>query len=467
VCEERDQQAQCVAADSVVLSIGQSAPRSGPNQALGTEMKLGIELAFKEKNNAGGIRGRQLKLEYRDDGYQPDLAEAATRELLDVQVSPNEVPRCPSTGVALVANSTPVSATSLRRGPKATLAILGNVGTPTMVRAAPVAIETGTVFFGAFTGAATLLRDNAAGAACGRYIFNVRASYAQEAEATMEYFRKLGVSSHLHLISFDQDDSFGQSGYDGLVAAYRGKVGPFPAGADITTPIFRVRYMRNDIASVPAKVAETEAYLTQLLNADTSGNPIVIGIMMTDTYSAGSEYIHGLRGWQYDGASTPANKASRLKLHFSNVSFVGPNALADRLKSSKIPGTSDSYFTDNVVISQVVPNYLDDSSDVVRDYNRQIMLDGSPRSFTSLEGYISARLFIAGLEAHPGPFTADAIVDSFEKLPDLGLGIGPTAGFSATNHQYSSSVWGTILQPDGSFKNLYFWTKGRALQLFE
>jgi branched-chain amino acid transport system substrate-binding protein len=228
-----------------------------------------------------------------------------------------------------------------------------------------------------------------------------------------------------------------------------------------------VRYVRNDTASVPAQTAATEAYFTQLLNADTSGSPIVIGIMMTDTYSAGAEYIRGLRTWQYDGAATPANKANRLKLHFSNVSFVGPNALADRLKNSKIPGTSDGYFTDNVVISQVVPNYLDDSSDVVRDYNRQIMLDGSTRSFTSLEGYISARLFIAGLEAHPGPFTAGAIVDSFEKLPDLGLGIGPTVGFSAANHQYSSSVWGTILQSDGSFKNLYFWSKDRPIQFFE
>jgi branched-chain amino acid transport system substrate-binding protein len=466
VCEERDQQAMCVAPDSIVLSIGQSAPRSGPNQALGTEMKLGIDLAFNEKNHAGGIRGRRLELEYRDDGYQPDLAEAATRELLDVQVVPNEAPRCPTTGVALVANSTPVSATSLRRGPKAKLAILGNVGTPTMVRAAPVAIETGTVFFGAFTGAETLLRDNAAGA-CGRYIFNVRASYAHEAQATMEYFLKVGVTSHRNLISFDQDDSFGQSGYDGLVAAYKSKVGPFPPGADTTTPIFRVRYVRNDTASVPAQTAATHAYLTQLLNADSSGSPIVIGIMMTDTYSAASEYIRGLRTWQYDGAPTPTNKANRLKLHFSNVSFVGPNALADRLKNSTIPGTSDGYFTDNVVISQVVPNYLDDSSDVVRDYNREIMLIGAPRSFTSLEGYISARLFIAGLEAHPGPFTAGAIVDSFEKLPDLGLGIGPTAGFSAINHQYSSSVWGTILQSDGSFKNLYFWSNDRPIQFFE
>jgi hypothetical protein len=76
-------------------------------------------------------------------------------------------------------------------------------------------------------------------------------------------------------------------------------------------------------------------------------------------------------------------------------------------------------------------------------------------------------VFIAGLEAHAGPFTSSSIVDSFENLPDLGLGIGATSGFSPSNHQYSNSVWGTILQPDGSFKNLYFWSVGIPIQFFE
>ena len=52
----------------------------------------------------------------------------------------------------------------MTRGPNAVLAFLGNVGTPTMVRAAPVAIETGTIYFGAFTGADKILRDTTAGA---------------------------------------------------------------------------------------------------------------------------------------------------------------------------------------------------------------------------------------------------------------------------------------------------------------
>ena len=88
-------------------------------------------------------------------------------------------------------------------------------------------------------------------------------------------------------------------------------------------------------------------------------------------------------------------------------------------------------------------------------------------SFTSLEGYIDARVFIAGLLAHQGPFTPESLIGAFENLPNLSLGIGASAGFGPTNHQYSSSVWGTSIMPTGSFKNLYFWTAGSAIQFFE
>ena len=151
VCEIRDRAQTCVAAEDATLRIGQSAPQSGANQALGTNMKLGIDLAFAEQNTKGGIRGRTLALVSRDDGYSPDLAEMNSRTLLDVQVASTQTPKCPSTSAA-IADALPVSTTALSRGPNAVLAILGNVGTPTMVRSAPIAIETSTVFFGAFTG---------------------------------------------------------------------------------------------------------------------------------------------------------------------------------------------------------------------------------------------------------------------------------------------------------------------------
>ena len=66
-------------AEDAPLLIGHHSALSGTNQALGTNMKLGLELAFKEKNDAGGIRGRQLELEFRDDAYDPATAEQAAR----------------------------------------------------------------------------------------------------------------------------------------------------------------------------------------------------------------------------------------------------------------------------------------------------------------------------------------------------------------------------------------------------
>lgn len=69
--------------------------------------------------------------------------------------------------------------------------------------------------------------------------------------------------------------------------------------------------------------------------------------------------------------------------------------------------------TDGVVVSQVVPNYQSDSSDVVGAYNRLIAERGETPSFTSLEGYISARIFIAGLLEHKVPFTPDKLIHTW------------------------------------------------------
>ena len=60
----------------------------------------------------------------------------------------------------------------------------------------------------------------------------------------------------------------------------------------------------------------------------------------------------------------------------------------------------------------------------------------------------------------PDPEGTPAVLDALDRL-------GATATFSSANHTYSSSVWGTSIQPGGTFKNLYFWTAGSAIQFFE
>src|SRR5207248_3035887 len=53
--------------------------------------------------------------------------------------------------------------------------VIGNVGTPTAAVAAPYAVDHKVLFFGPFTGAPLLRKDPP-----DRYVFNYRASYAEE-----------------------------------------------------------------------------------------------------------------------------------------------------------------------------------------------------------------------------------------------------------------------------------------------
>jgi branched-chain amino acid transport system substrate-binding protein len=463
--------AVCVAPSSATLHIGMSAPVSGPEQELGTDIKLGVTLAFNAQNAAGGINGRQLELDFLDDEYQPNLAQTNALQLVDVQQT-TLPPKCPTTTDTTVTGDPIISATALDRGPNGVLAFIGNVGTPTMVRAAPISVEANTIFFGAFTGATTILRDTSTGP-CAQYIFNVRASYAQEATATLEYFLNVGVPDYEHLISFDQNDTFGQAGYSGLVAAYMAEKGSFtPPPADPNNPIVRFRYTRGDDTTVPPLLPMVESYLASLLMADNQMH--TVGVMMTDTYGPGTEFITGIRQWQFASGTqqTQLQTATRLNLYFSNVSFVGPNSLASRLQSAGTLTTPSGPmpYTQNVSVSQVVPNYESDSSDTVAAYTKLINAAQATPTFTSLEGYVDGSIFIASLLAHSGPFTPDSMVTTLEGLGDLSStlgGLGPTNGYSPANHNYLTSVWGTNIDADGTFSNLYFWSDGQAIQFYQ
>lgn len=458
--------AYCDVAANVPIVVGMSAPISGPQAALGTEMKRGIDLAFAEANASGGIKGRPLQLAFLDDQYDPAQAEANARKLTGAQVMKGQLPHCPSTGAAVVSGASIVSADALDRASTGVIAMIGNVGTPTMLRAAPVAVETRTLFFAPFTGAAFVLRDGSAGA-CSKYIFNVRASYANEERATIEYFNALKVPDGTHIISFDQADSFGQSGYDGLVAAYPAV---FTKSAPLTLP--RFRFTKNDNASVDAQITAVTTYLGGLLASDaTSVHPV--GIALTGTYGAASRFVAGVKNWQYasDADQASSHKATRLSLYFSAISFVGANALSDNLIAldaakplTDATGAKHSY-SENLIVSQVVPNFFTDTGDIVTRYLKAVNAQGAKPTFTSLEGYISGTIFVAGLRAHQGPYTADALIQTFETLPNLSLGLGAAASFA--DHQYSHSVWGTIVGADGKFTNRYFWTSPGPIQLYE
>lgn len=164
--------------DEERIVVGQSAPFSGSAEELGVNARMGIEAAFQEANEAGGVHGRALELRALDDSYQPAIAIENTRTLIEDE------------GVFM---------------------LLGAVGTPTSRPSVPLAQAAGVPYIAPITGAG-FLRDSELSS-----VINLRASYRQETEEMVTRLTEdLGVR---RIAVFYQDDSFGRSGYEGALAA--------------------------------------------------------------------------------------------------------------------------------------------------------------------------------------------------------------------------------------------------------
>ena len=160
------------------ILFGQSAAFSGPARELGTNMRLGIQAAFHEVNENGGVHGRVLELISFDDAYEPEAAVNNTLRLIEQE----EV-----------------------------FALIGEVGTPTSRSATPVAADAGIPFIAPFTGAEFLRDDD------WQNIINLRASYYQETEEMVaRLVNDLGITRIGVLF---QDDSYGRAGYRGVLFA--------------------------------------------------------------------------------------------------------------------------------------------------------------------------------------------------------------------------------------------------------
>ena len=77
--------AEEVSRGTSTLRIGAYLSLSGPGRRRSIEMKEGIELAVAEINEAGGIKGRPLEIEYTDDQTNPSLVTNRVVELINIR----------------------------------------------------------------------------------------------------------------------------------------------------------------------------------------------------------------------------------------------------------------------------------------------------------------------------------------------------------------------------------------------
>src|SRR6266511_1987289 len=287
--------AWCAAARAQVGSsevvLGMAAPLSGPAKEIGRAVRTGIEVALAAQNEAGGVHGRRLVLVAVDDGFEPARTATAMRELVEA---------------------------------RRVFAIVANVGTATAEVAVPYANEKGVLFFGALSGA-KLLRHNPP----DRFVFNFRASYAEETAAIVRYLVEVRRIRPERIAVFAQADAFGDAGFEGVARILR-QYRRDPAKT------LRVRYRRNT-ADVEEAVRGVARHAKELG-----------AVVMIATYKAAARFVERVRD------------AGIENLVFTNVSDVDANALADELAQLG-PG-----YADGVVVTQVVPHAASSATTILR-----------------------------------------------------------------------------------------------------
>jgi branched-chain amino acid transport system substrate-binding protein len=364
------------------VRFGISAPFSGAAKELGQNMRLGIEAAFRVANASGGVQGRQLRLIAADDGYEPARTAVTMQQLYEKDQ---------------------------------VFGVVGNVGTPTAAVGLPYALDRKMLFFGAFTGAGLLRSDPP-----DRYVFNYRASYAEETEAVVNYLVKVRRLKAEQIAVFAQQDAYGDSGFAGVAKAIRS------LGANNNT-ILRLNYQRN---TVDVDEAVAQLYAEQLKK---KRFPIK-AVIMVPTYRAAAKFIEKTRDLYPD-------------MIYTSVSFVGSTALANELT------LLGKRYATGVIVTQVVPA-LDGHSSLVLDYKSALTkyFPGEAPDYVSLEGYVAANVLIAALKRNGPELDTERLVGTLENLRDLDIGLGTPVTFGRSEHQGVHKVWGTQLDETGHYQ---------------
>jgi ABC-type branched-subunit amino acid transport system substrate-binding protein len=131
---------------------------------------------------------------------------------------------------------------------------------------------------------------------------------------------------------------------------------------------------------------------------------------------------------------------------YASISGVGSTGLADELS------LLGPRFAQGIIVTQVVPA-VDGYASVILAYKSALAkyFPGEPPDYVSLEGYLSARVLIAGLKRTGPQLDTEKLVDTLENLHDFDLGLGTLVNFGPGEHQALHKVWGTELDQTGHY----------------
>jgi len=278
-------------------------------------------------------------------------------------------------------------------------ALFGYIGTPTSLAALPLAVKDKVPFIAPFTGAMALREP------FHRSVFHLRASYNDETALIVRQLTHLGLKK---IAVFHQNDSYGQAGLDGVTLAL---------AQQKLEPAARATVERNSedvAAAVKTIVAARPDAVVQI-----------------SAYKSCAAFIREARKAGYGGT-------------FYNVSFVGTQALADELGKDGA----------GVVVTQVVPSPYYQANGITREFNEAVRKAGGGvrANFSSMEGYLAAKVLVEGLRRAPGSkLSRDSLIAGLESIERQQFG-GFEVSFSPKNHVASSFVELSMITGDGRIR---------------
>lgn len=347
------------------ITIGMSAPLSGPNAAYGLDMRQTIQNYFDQLNKNGGVNGRKLELVALDDGYETDRTVANTKTLLKE---------------------------------KNAFALLSYYGSSPTTEAMNTVFGPAKVpLVGTISGAATL-REPVSTNPNSRYMFNVRASYADETDTIVNQLVSLGLKS---IAVFYQNDGFGKSGLDGITAALK---------------------KHNLTPSAVGTVERNSLDVSKALEPIAKANPQAV--IMVTLYKPTAAFVKAM-------------KKSGQNPMFMTLSPVGTEQLVQELGPE----------ARGIGISQVVPYPWNDAAPAVREYQKLVAKPGS-YSYYGMEAYLMARTMVEGLKRAGKDLSRDKLVSSLESINGVDFG-GYRINYSPTGRIGSRFVELTVIGPGG------------------
>jgi branched-chain amino acid transport system substrate-binding protein len=269
------------------------------------------------------------------------------------------------------------------------------VGTPTSQASLPIFTAAKVPFVAPFTGA-ELLRSP-----FNKYIFNVRASYYDETERMVDFLVRTGVKN---FGVFYQNDAYGQAGLEGVKRALS---------------------RRNMQPMVLGTVERNTTNVSEAVNTINAARPEAT--VMITAYTSAAEFVKQMK---------KAGSGSQ----FFNVSFVGSKALAEALGAEGR----------GVIISQVVPFPWSPTVPVVKEFLDLAKAAKVEVNFSSLEGFIAAKVLVEGLRAAGKDLTRAKFVTAMESMSNFDTG-GFQVRFSPDNHNGSQYVDLSMIGRDGKF----------------